>query len=45
MRLDEEGLELPLIRFNLTLEFPNLLRPQSWLVAIRHDLIEIVFLR
>lgn len=29
MRLDEEGLELPLIRFNLTLEFVILLWPRS----------------
>jgi hypothetical protein len=43
MRLDEEGLEQPLIRFNLTLEFVILLRPRSWLVGIRHDLIEINF--
>ncbi len=43
MRLDEEGLELPLIRFNLTLEFVILLWPRSWLVAIRHNFIEIVF--
>ena len=44
MRLDEEGLEQPLIRFKLTLEFVNLLWPQSWLVAIRRHLIEIDFL-
>jgi hypothetical protein len=43
MRLDEKGLEQPLIRFNLTLEFLILLRPQSWLVGIRNDVIEIDF--
>jgi hypothetical protein len=39
MRLDEKGLEQPLIRFNLTLKFLILLRPQSRLVGIRNDVI------
>ena len=33
--LNEEGLEKPLIRFDLPLEFLVLLWPDSWLIAIQ----------
>ena len=41
MRLDQDRLEESLVVLNLALQFRILLRPETWLLVVREDVVEV----